>query len=105
VEVRTRIGGCSGCCRRNSWLDDAMIQTEQVDNARIVIRAQARHGEQSLALALNLPGEPFALTNSAEVSSRASRRRARRGTTRMGGCRGVKPRPSPVPRGTFLPPS
>jgi hypothetical protein len=44
-----------------------MIQTEQVDNARLVIRAHARHGEQSLVLALNLTGEPLALANSAEV--------------------------------------
>jgi hypothetical protein len=29
-----------------------MIETEQVGNARIVIRARAGHGEQSLALAL-----------------------------------------------------
>jgi hypothetical protein len=44
-----------------------MIQTEQVENARLVIRARARHGEQSLALALNLTGEPLALADSAEV--------------------------------------
>jgi hypothetical protein len=44
-----------------------MIETEQVGKARIVIRAQARHGEQSLALALNLTGKPFPLTGSAEV--------------------------------------
>ena len=56
-----------GLRRRNPWLVDAMIETEQVDNAHIVIRAQARHDEQSLALALNLTGEPFALTDSAEV--------------------------------------
>jgi hypothetical protein len=41
--------------------------TEQVDNARILIRARARHGEHSLALILNLAGEPFALTDSAAV--------------------------------------
>jgi cyclomaltodextrinase / maltogenic alpha-amylase / neopullulanase len=56
-----------GLRRRNPWLVDAMIQIEQVDNARLVIRAHARHGEQSLALALNLTGEPLALANSAEV--------------------------------------
>ena len=44
-----------------------MIKTEQVDNAHLVIRARARHGEQSLALALNLAGEPFALADGAEV--------------------------------------
>jgi cyclomaltodextrinase / maltogenic alpha-amylase / neopullulanase len=56
-----------GLRRRNPWLVDAMIETEQVDAARIIIRARARHGEQSLALALNLTGRPFALTGSAEV--------------------------------------
>ncbi|HEX5907925.1 MAG TPA: hypothetical protein VFY56_12975, partial [Propionibacteriaceae bacterium] len=43
------------------------IQTEHVDNAHIVIRAQARRGEQSLTLALNLTGQPFALSDSAAV--------------------------------------
>jgi cyclomaltodextrinase len=56
-----------GLRRRNPWLVDAVIKTEQVDNARILIRAQARHGEQSLALALNLTEQPFALTDSAAV--------------------------------------
>jgi cyclomaltodextrinase / maltogenic alpha-amylase / neopullulanase len=56
-----------GLRRRNPWLVDAMIETEQVDNASVVIRARARHGEQSLALALNLTGEPLALADSAEV--------------------------------------
>jgi hypothetical protein len=56
-----------GLRRRNPWLVDAIIKTEQVDKACIVIRAQARHGEQSLALALNLAGQPFVLTDSAEV--------------------------------------
>ena len=44
-----------------------MIETEQVGNARIVIGARAGHGEQSLALALNLAGEPFTLTESGAV--------------------------------------
>ena len=56
-----------GLRRRNPWLVDAMIQTERVDSARILIRARARHGEHSLALILNLAGEPFALTDSAAV--------------------------------------
>ena len=56
-----------GLRRRNPWLVDAMIETEQVDNASVVIRARARHGEQSLALALNLTDEPLALADSAEV--------------------------------------
>jgi len=46
---------------------DAIIKTEQVDKAHLVIRARARHGEQSLTLALNLAGDPFALTGSANV--------------------------------------
>jgi cyclomaltodextrinase / maltogenic alpha-amylase / neopullulanase len=56
-----------GLRRRNPWLVDAMMETEQVENARLVIRAKARHGEQSLVLALNLTDEPLALTDSAEV--------------------------------------
>jgi hypothetical protein len=56
-----------GLRRRNPWLVDAVIETEHVDNARLVVRARARHREQSLALALNLTGKPFALTGSAEV--------------------------------------
>jgi cyclomaltodextrinase len=56
-----------GLRRRNPWLVDAMIEIDQVENARIVIRAHARHGGQSLALALNLAGEPFPLTGSASV--------------------------------------
>jgi hypothetical protein len=56
-----------GLRRRNSWLVDAMIDIEQVENARLVIRARARHGDQSLVLALNLTGEPFELADSKEV--------------------------------------
>ena len=44
-----------------------MIETEQVDKAHLVVRARARHGEQTLALALNLADAPFALADSAEV--------------------------------------
>jgi hypothetical protein len=61
------ISAVIGLRRRNPWLADAMIQTGQVDHARILIRARARHGEHSLALILNLAGEPFALTDSAAV--------------------------------------
>ena len=56
-----------GLRRRNPWLVDAVIQTEQVAKAHLVVRARARHGEQSLTLALNLAGDPFALPDSAEV--------------------------------------
>ena len=81
-----------GLRRRNPWLVDAMIETEQVDNARLVIRARARHGEQSLALALNLTGEPFALPDSAEVlEAEPDRRRWSRGSTRLGGHRALEP--------------
>ena len=44
-----------------------MIETEQADNAHLLIRSRARHGNQSLALALNLASEPFALADSVEV--------------------------------------
>jgi hypothetical protein len=40
-----------------------------VGNARIVIGARAGHGEQSLALALNLAGEPFTLTEGAVLEA------------------------------------
>jgi glycosidase len=56
-----------GLRRRNPWLVDAIIETEQVDNAHIVVRARARQGEQSLALALNLAGDPFAIADGADV--------------------------------------
>jgi hypothetical protein len=56
-----------GLRRRNAWLGEAVIKTEQVENARIVVRARARSGDQSLTLALNLTAEPFALADSAEV--------------------------------------
>ena len=46
---------------------DAMTETEPVDHAHLLIRSRARHGEQSLTLALNLTGEPFALADSVEV--------------------------------------
>jgi cyclomaltodextrinase / maltogenic alpha-amylase / neopullulanase len=56
-----------GLRRRNPWLVAAVIETEKVDKACIVIRAHARRGEQSLSLVLNLAGQPFALTDSATV--------------------------------------
>jgi cyclomaltodextrinase len=56
-----------GLRRRNPWLLDAMIETEQVDDAHLVVRARARNGEQSLTLALNLTAEPLALADSAEL--------------------------------------
>jgi cyclomaltodextrinase / maltogenic alpha-amylase / neopullulanase len=56
-----------GLRRRNPWLVDANIETEQVANAHLLIRAHARHGEESLALALNLGDEPFALADSVDV--------------------------------------
>jgi cyclomaltodextrinase len=56
-----------GLRRRNPWLVDAAIETEQVDKAHLVVRARARYGEQALALALNLAGDPFALAGGANV--------------------------------------
>jgi cyclomaltodextrinase len=50
-----------GLRRRNPWLLDAVIETEQVGNAHLVIRARARRGDQSMVLALNLAGDPLAL--------------------------------------------
>ena len=38
-----------------------------MENARLVVRSRARHGDESLALALNLTGKPFALADGAEV--------------------------------------
>lgn len=40
-----------GLRRRHPWLVDAVVETEQVDNARLVARSRARHGGQSLVLA------------------------------------------------------
>jgi hypothetical protein len=56
-----------GLRRRNPWLVDAMIEIKQVDNARLIIQARARHSEQSLALALNLTDKPFVLPDNPEV--------------------------------------
>jgi hypothetical protein len=44
-----------------------VIETQQVENASLVIRARARHGGESLALALNLADEPLALADGVEV--------------------------------------
>ena len=43
---------------------DAVIEVEHVENARLIIRSRARHGDQSLALALNLADEPLVLEGS-----------------------------------------
>jgi len=56
-----------GMRRRNPWLVDAMIEIKQVDNARLIIQARARHSEESLALALNLTDEPLELADSEEA--------------------------------------
>ena len=56
-----------GLRRRNPWLVDAMIEIKEVDNARLIIQARARQGEQSLALALNLTDKPFVLPDNPEV--------------------------------------
>jgi hypothetical protein len=56
-----------GLRRRNPWLVDAIIETEQVAKAHLLIRAHARQGKESLALALNLGDELFALADGAKV--------------------------------------
>jgi len=56
-----------GLRRRHPWLVDAAIRTEQVDNARLLVRSRARHGGESLALAMNLADEPFEIARGVEV--------------------------------------
>ena len=56
-----------GLRRRHPWLVDAVISIEEVDNARLVIRSRARHGEGDLVLALNLANHPMALPDGVTV--------------------------------------
>lgn len=56
-----------GLRRRHPWLVDAVIETSQVTNAHLVVRARARYGDESLALALNLADEPYPLPSGGEV--------------------------------------
>jgi cyclomaltodextrinase / maltogenic alpha-amylase / neopullulanase len=56
-----------GLRRRNPWLVNATINIKQVDNAHLIIGAQARHSEQSLTLALNLTDKPLALPHNTNV--------------------------------------
>jgi glycosidase len=56
-----------GIRRRHPWLVDAVIETERVANAHIVVRSRARHGAESLTLALNLADEPLALAAGGQV--------------------------------------
>ena len=56
-----------GLRRRHSWLVDAVITIELVDRARLVVRSRARHGQESLALALNLGSAPLVLGDAADV--------------------------------------
>ncbi|HSU35985.1 MAG TPA: alpha-amylase family glycosyl hydrolase [Propionibacteriaceae bacterium] len=56
-----------GLRRRHPWLVDAVIETDQVAHAHIVVRSHARHGDESLTLALNLASKPFALARGAKV--------------------------------------
>ena len=53
--------------RRHPWLVDAIIDTEQVENARIVIRSRARHGQETLSLTLNLSDAVLPLADGAHV--------------------------------------
>ena len=56
-----------GLRRRHPWLVDAVIETEQVAHAHVVVRSHARHGDESLSLALNLASKPFALADGVTV--------------------------------------
>ena len=56
-----------GLRRRHPWLVDGVITIELVDKARLVVRSRARHGQESLALALNLGNTPLVLGDAAEV--------------------------------------
>ena len=56
-----------GLRRRHSWLVDAILKIELVDKARLVVRSSARHGQESLVLALNLGSTPLVLGNATEV--------------------------------------
>jgi cyclomaltodextrinase len=56
-----------GLRRRHPWLVDATIETERVDNARLVVRSRARHGGECLVLALNLANEPVEIDRDVEV--------------------------------------
>jgi cyclomaltodextrinase len=56
-----------GLRRRHSWLVDGVLRIERVDKAHLVVRSRARHGQESLALALNLSSAPLPLGDAAEV--------------------------------------
>ena len=56
-----------GLRRRHPWLVDGVITIELVDKARLVVRSRARHGQESLALALNLASTPLVLGDAAEA--------------------------------------
>ena len=56
-----------GLRRRHPWLVDARIDLVEVEEARVVVRARARHGEDSLNLALNLTDDPMPLPAGSRV--------------------------------------
>jgi glycosidase len=56
-----------GLRRRNPWLVDAVITVERVTNGQLVVRSQARTGNDVLALALNLTDAPYELSPGARV--------------------------------------
>ena len=56
-----------GLRRRHSWLVDGVVKIELVDKARLVLRSRARHGPESLTLALNLGSTPLVLGDTPEV--------------------------------------
>jgi glycosidase len=55
-----------GLRRRHSWLVDGVLKIELVDKARLVVRSRARHGPESLSLALNLGSTPLVLGDPAQ---------------------------------------
>ncbi len=50
-----------GLRRRHPWLVDAQIELTQVEDARVVVRARARQGGNTLHLSLNLTDDPMPL--------------------------------------------
>jgi glycosidase len=56
-----------GLRRRHPWLVDAVIDLAQVENARVVVRARARHGQDTLNLGLNLTDDPMPLPPGSRV--------------------------------------
>src|SRR5919112_693445 len=56
-----------GLRRRHPWLVDAVVETVRVTNNHLILRLQARDGQQALTLALNLADQPLPLPGSGDV--------------------------------------